>query len=39
MLGTWMSTREDLAVQSANDPLSASLAKLDDYRFESRFTT
>src|SRR5581483_8964585 len=30
---------EDLAVQSANDALSAILLKLDDYRFESRFTT
>ena len=36
------STREmmdDLAVQSADDALSAILGKLDDYRFESRFTT
>lgn len=32
-------TVEDLAVQSANDALSAILVKLDDYRFESRFTT
>jgi RNA polymerase sigma-70 factor (ECF subfamily) len=32
-------TIEDLAVQSANDALSAILSKLDDYRFESRFTT
>jgi RNA polymerase sigma-70 factor, ECF subfamily len=32
-------TIEDLAVQSADDALSAILAKLDDYRFESRFTT
>jgi RNA polymerase sigma-70 factor, ECF subfamily len=32
-------TIEDLAVQSANDALSAILTKLDDYRFESRFTT
>jgi RNA polymerase sigma-70 factor, ECF subfamily len=30
---------EDLAIQSADDALSAILAKLDDYRFESRFTT
>lgn len=30
---------EDLAVQSADDALSAILLKLDDYRFESRFTT
>lgn len=32
-------TIEDLAAQSANDALSAILTKLDDYRFESRFTT
>jgi RNA polymerase sigma-70 factor (ECF subfamily) len=30
---------EDIAVQSADDALSAILAKLDQYRFESRFTT
>jgi RNA polymerase sigma-70 factor (ECF subfamily) len=30
---------EDLAQQSANDALVAILAKLDDYRGESRFTT
>jgi RNA polymerase sigma-70 factor (ECF subfamily) len=30
---------DDLAMQSADDALSAILAKLDDYRFESRFTT
>jgi RNA polymerase sigma-70 factor (ECF subfamily) len=30
---------EDLAVQSANSALSAILGKLDQYRFESRFTT
>ncbi len=30
---------DDLAVQSADDALSAILLKLDDYRFESRFTT
>jgi RNA polymerase sigma-70 factor, ECF subfamily len=30
---------DDLAVQSADDALTAILAKLDDYRFESRFTT
>jgi RNA polymerase sigma-70 factor, ECF subfamily len=30
---------EDLAVQSADDALSAILAKLDQFRFESRFTT
>ena len=32
-------TVEDLAVQSADSALAAILAKLDDYRFESRFTT
>jgi RNA polymerase sigma-70 factor, ECF subfamily len=32
-------TIEDLAMQSADDALSAILGKLDDYRFESRFTT
>jgi RNA polymerase sigma-70 factor, ECF subfamily len=32
-------TLEDLAIQSADDALSAILSKLDDYRFESRFTT
>ncbi len=32
-------TIEDLAMQSASDALSTILAKLDDYRFESRFTT
>ncbi len=37
--GTRGETLEDLAVQSADDALSAILAKLDDYRFESRFTT
>jgi RNA polymerase sigma-70 factor (ECF subfamily) len=30
---------EDLAVQSADTALSAILRKLDDYRYESRFTT
>lgn len=30
---------DDLAMQSADDALSAILGKLDDYRFESRFTT
>ncbi len=30
---------DDLATQSADDALAAILAKLDDYRFESRFTT
>jgi RNA polymerase sigma-70 factor (ECF subfamily) len=32
-------TIDDLAVQSADDALSAILGKLDQYRFESRFTT
>jgi len=32
-------TLDDLAAQSANNALTALLAKLDDYRFESRFTT
>jgi RNA polymerase sigma-70 factor (ECF subfamily) len=32
-------TIDDLAMQSADDALSAILVKLDDYRFESRFTT
>jgi RNA polymerase sigma-70 factor (ECF subfamily) len=32
-------TFEDLALQSADDALAAILGKLDDYRFESRFTT
>lgn len=32
-------TVEDLSAQSANSALTALLAKLDDYRFESRFTT
>ena len=30
---------DDLAMQSADDALTAILGKLDDYRFESRFTT
>jgi RNA polymerase sigma-70 factor (ECF subfamily) len=30
---------EDLAMQSADDALTAILGKLDDFRFESRFTT
>jgi RNA polymerase sigma-70 factor (ECF subfamily) len=30
---------DDLAMQSADDALTAIMAKLDDYRFESRFTT
>jgi len=37
--GTGRETIDDLAVQSANDALSAILSKLDEYRFESRFTT
>jgi RNA polymerase sigma-70 factor, ECF subfamily len=37
--GVSRETIDDLAVQSANDALSAILAKLDQYRFESRFTT
>jgi RNA polymerase sigma-70 factor (ECF subfamily) len=37
--GTGRETIEDLAVQSADDALSAILSKLDEYRFESRFTT
>jgi RNA polymerase sigma-70 factor (ECF subfamily) len=32
-------TVDDLAAQSADSALTALLAKLDDYRFESRFTT
>jgi RNA polymerase sigma-70 factor (ECF subfamily) len=32
-------TIDDLATQCADDALSAILLKLDDYRFESRFTT
>lgn len=32
-------TIDDLAMQSADDALSAILGKLDGYRFESRFTT
>jgi RNA polymerase sigma-70 factor (ECF subfamily) len=32
-------TLDDLAAQSADNALTALLAKLDDYRFESRFTT
>lgn len=30
---------DDLAIESADDALSALLGKLDDYRFQSRFTT
>ncbi len=37
--GVARETLEDLAVQSADDALNAIIAKLDDYRFESRFTT
>jgi RNA polymerase sigma-70 factor, ECF subfamily len=37
--GATLETIEDLAVQSADDALSAILVKLEDYRFESRFTT
>jgi RNA polymerase sigma-70 factor, ECF subfamily len=40
MLRGWpRETLEDLAMQSADDAVTAILAKLDDYRFESRFTT
>ncbi len=39
LAGTSRDTVEDLAMQSADDALSAILGKLDDYRFESRFTT
>jgi RNA polymerase sigma-70 factor, ECF subfamily len=37
--GAGRETLDDLAVQSADDALSAIVGKLDDYRFESRFTT
>jgi RNA polymerase sigma-70 factor, ECF subfamily len=37
--GAGRETIEDLATQSADDALSAILGKLDEYRFESRFTT
>lgn len=40
--GAWSDSSEsveDLAVQSADNALSALITKLDDYRFESRFTT
>ena len=37
--GAGRDTVEDLATHSANDALSAILGKLDEYRFESRFTT
>ncbi len=39
LAGSSRETIDDLAVQSADDALSAILRKLDDYRFESRFTT
>jgi RNA polymerase sigma-70 factor (ECF subfamily) len=39
LAGTSRESIEDLAVQSADDALSAILRKLDEYRFESRFTT
>lgn len=39
LVGFPRETIDDLAVQSADDALSAILGKLDDYRFESRFTT
>jgi RNA polymerase sigma-70 factor (ECF subfamily) len=38
-LNGWGESVDDLAVLSADNALSALLAKLDDYRFESRFTT
>jgi RNA polymerase sigma-70 factor (ECF subfamily) len=37
--GDFGDTLDDLATQSAANALTAILAKLDDYRFESRFTT
>jgi RNA polymerase sigma-70 factor, ECF subfamily len=39
LAGDHRETIDDLAMQSANDALAAILSKLDDYRFESRFTT
>ncbi len=39
LAGHHRETIDDLAMQSANDALAAILSKLDDYRFESRFTT
>jgi RNA polymerase sigma-70 factor (ECF subfamily) len=36
---TTAKTIDDLATQSADDALTAILGKLDDYRFQSRFTT
>jgi RNA polymerase sigma-70 factor, ECF subfamily len=39
LAGSSRETIDDLAMQSADDALAAILSKLDDYRFESRFTT
>jgi RNA polymerase sigma-70 factor, ECF subfamily len=39
LAGAARETIDDLAMQSADDALSAILSKLDRYRFESRFTT
>jgi RNA polymerase sigma-70 factor (ECF subfamily) len=39
LAGASRETIDDLAMQSADDALSAILRKLDTYRFESRFTT
>jgi len=39
LAGASRETIDDLAMQSADDALSAILTKLDTYRFESRFTT
>ncbi len=39
LAGSSRETVDDLAMQSADDALTAILSKLDDYRFESRFTT
>ena len=39
LAGAGRETIDDLAMQSADDALSAILSKLDSYRFESRFTT
>jgi RNA polymerase sigma-70 factor, ECF subfamily len=39
LAGAGRETIDDLAMQSADDALSAILGKLDNYRFESRFTT
>jgi RNA polymerase sigma-70 factor, ECF subfamily len=39
LAGAYRETIDDLAMQSADDALSAILSKLDSYRFESRFTT